>query len=30
MFVIPVMIGATGIVIKGIKNIWKQYQGSIQ
>jgi hypothetical protein len=29
-FVIPVIIGATGIVTKGQKNIWKQYQESIQ
>jgi len=29
-FVIPVIIGATGIVSKGLKNIWKQYQESIQ
>jgi hypothetical protein len=29
-FVIPVIIGATGIVTKGLKNIWKQYQESIQ
>jgi ribosomal protein S19 len=28
--VIPVIIGATGIVITGLKNIWKQYQESIQ
>jgi hypothetical protein len=29
-FVIPVIIGATGIVTKGLKDIWKQYRGSIQ
>jgi hypothetical protein len=29
-FVIPVIIGSTGIVTKGLKNIWKQYQESIQ
>jgi hypothetical protein len=29
-FVIPVITGATGIVTKGLKNIWKQYQESIQ
>jgi hypothetical protein len=29
-FVIPVIIGATGIVTKGLKNIWIQYQESIQ
>jgi Flp pilus assembly pilin Flp len=29
-FVIPVIIGATGTVSKGIKNIWKKYQESIQ
>jgi hypothetical protein len=29
-FVIPVIIGATGIVTRGLKNIWKQYQKSIQ
>jgi hypothetical protein len=29
-FVIPVIIGATGIVTRGLKNIWKQYQESIQ
>jgi hypothetical protein len=29
-FVIPVIVGATGIVTKGLKNIWKQYQESIQ
>jgi hypothetical protein len=29
-FVIPVIIGATGIVTKGRNNIWKQYQESIQ
>jgi hypothetical protein len=29
-FVIPVIIGATGIVTKGLKKIWKQYQESIQ
>jgi hypothetical protein len=28
--VLPVTIGATAIVTKGLKNIWKQYQGSIQ
>jgi hypothetical protein len=27
-FVTPVIIGATGTVTKGIKNIWKQYQES--
>jgi hypothetical protein len=29
-FVMPVIIGATGIVTKGLKIIWKQYQESIQ
>jgi hypothetical protein len=29
-FVIPVIIGATGIVTKGLTNIRKQYQESIQ
>jgi hypothetical protein len=29
-FVIPVIIGTTGIVTKGLKKIWKQYQESIQ
>jgi hypothetical protein len=29
-FVIPVIIGATGTVTNGLKNIWKQYQESIQ
>jgi hypothetical protein len=29
-FVIPVIIRATGIVTKALKNIWKQYQESIQ
>jgi hypothetical protein len=29
-FVIPVITGATGIVTKGQKKIWKQYQESIQ
>jgi hypothetical protein len=29
-YFIPVIIGATGIVTKGLKNIWKQYQESIQ
>jgi hypothetical protein len=29
-FVIPVIIGATGIVTKGLKDIWIQYQESIQ
>jgi hypothetical protein len=29
-FVIPVIIGATEIVPKELKNIWKQYQESIQ
>jgi hypothetical protein len=29
-FVIPVMIGAIGIVSKSLKNIWKQYQDNIQ
>jgi hypothetical protein len=29
-FVIPVIIGATGIVSKGYKNILKQYQGNTQ
>jgi hypothetical protein len=28
--VIPVIIGATGIVTKGLKNIWKQYQENTQ
>jgi hypothetical protein len=29
-FAIPVITGATGIVPKELKNIWKQYQESIQ
>jgi hypothetical protein len=29
-FVIPVIIGATGIVTRGLKNIWKKYQESVQ
>jgi hypothetical protein len=29
-FVIPVIIGTTGIVSKGLKYIWKQYQDNIQ
>jgi hypothetical protein len=29
-FVVPVIIGATGIVTRGLKNIWKRYQKSIQ
>jgi 3-deoxy-D-manno-octulosonic acid (KDO) 8-phosphate synthase len=29
-FVIPVIIRATGIVTRGLKNTWKQYQESIQ
>jgi hypothetical protein len=29
-FVIPVITGATGIVTRGLKNIWKQYQEIIQ
>jgi uncharacterized membrane protein len=29
-FVIPVIIGATGIVSKVYKNIWKQYQDNTQ
>jgi hypothetical protein len=29
-FVIPVIIGATGIVTKGLKQICKQYQENIQ
>jgi hypothetical protein len=29
-FVIPVIIGATGIVTEGLKKIWNQYQESIQ
>jgi hypothetical protein len=29
-FVIPVISGATGIGTKGLKNIWKQYQESIE
>jgi hypothetical protein len=29
-FVIPAIIGATGIVTKGLKNVWKQYQESNQ
>jgi hypothetical protein len=29
-FEIPVTTGATGIATKGLKNIWKQYQESIQ
>jgi hypothetical protein len=28
--VIPVIIGTTGLVTKGLKNIWKQYQENIQ
>jgi TM2 domain-containing membrane protein YozV len=28
--VILIIIGAMGIVTKGLKNIWKQYQESIQ
>jgi hypothetical protein len=30
IIIIPVIIGATGIVIKELKNILKQYQESIQ
>jgi hypothetical protein len=29
-FIILVITGATGIVTEGLKNIWKQYQESIQ
>jgi hypothetical protein len=29
-FVMPAVTGATGIVTKGQKNTWKQYQESIQ
>jgi hypothetical protein len=29
-FVIPVITGATGIVTRGLKSIWKQYQENIQ
>jgi hypothetical protein len=29
-FVIPVITGATRIVNKGLKKVWKQYQESIQ
>jgi hypothetical protein len=29
-FVTPVIIAVTGIVTRGLKNIWKQYQESIQ
>jgi hypothetical protein len=29
-FVIPVIIGATGIVSKSYKDIWKQYQDNTQ
>jgi hypothetical protein len=29
-FVILVIIGAMGIISKSLKNIWKQYQDSIQ
>jgi hypothetical protein len=29
-FVIPVIIGATGIVTRGLKYIWKIYQESVQ
>jgi hypothetical protein len=29
-FVIPIIIGATGIVTIGLKKIWKPYQESIQ
>jgi hypothetical protein len=29
-FVLPVIIGATGIVSKIYKNIWKQYQDNTQ
>jgi hypothetical protein len=28
--IIPVIIGATGIVSKSLKNIWKKYQVNIQ
>jgi len=28
--VIPIIIGATGILNKGLKKIWKQYQEDIQ
>jgi len=29
-FVVPVTTGANGLVTKGLKNIWKQYQESVQ
>jgi hypothetical protein len=29
-FVISIIIGATGIVSKSLKNIWKQYQDNTQ
>jgi hypothetical protein len=28
-FVIPIIIGDTGIVTEGLKTIWRQYQESI-
>jgi predicted PurR-regulated permease PerM len=30
IIIIPEIIGSIGIVTKGLKNIWKQYQESIQ
>jgi hypothetical protein len=30
IFFIPVIIGATGTVTRGLKKVWKQYQESIQ
>jgi hypothetical protein len=30
MFFMPVIIGATGIVTRGLKENWKYYQESIQ
>jgi len=29
-FIIPAIIGATGTVTKGLKEIWKQCQESVQ
>jgi hypothetical protein len=29
LFFIPIIIGATGIVTKGLKKIWKHCQGSV-
>jgi hypothetical protein len=29
-FVMPVIVGAAGIVTRELTNIWKQYQESIQ